>query len=1196
MGALVMRKVFLHGRSSFVAALLIVAVLAIGVSGAYGQPAPMMPLRWAKQPARARPRRPYENLILLRTEVIDTGLVALAASDRRTAAVRARMGLRATDPAYYLVQFDLPPTRADRGAVMNLGAAIVGYIPYNTYVVRAPPGQAAALRGIPGVRWTGIVAPEHKVAPELAALPAIQQRVRIVVEVFPGEQVRAVCDRIGRLSQEPVLLIQADDNARLAQLDVPVALIPRIADIVSVEWIERYYEPVLYNDIATGQTYPGSFTPTSPPEGEGLMGVKPVWIADTPITGAGQTVGHADTGLDIGANSTSLHADFRNRLAATFGLGMPVLFDTTQSAGYTGPLATGANCLDGQRVIPDRSGHVYSYRFNMARTGTDVTGTITFQLRADASGNPGTVMDTSSTFDVTNLPVHPNYGLFTVTFDDGDTVSAGTTYWVICNTNNVSGSYSLRMMFNYDSGAEKYSYNGGSSWYTGDWEMAYQQLRDSTGYCWDGDGHGTHTAGSILSNGAAYQGNGTSERGQFSGPAYEARLVHQSIGPTGSLNGIPADLNTLFQQTYRDFLVTDVYPATYKYIYSGDWVAFRFDAGEYATNLGTGSICLRLTSSGGSGNLRCALYNDSGGLPGSQVANGAATPVPASEVGTSYAVLQFTWPTPPALTPGTTYWLVLDNDTDRTCSIRWSSAASGSSATSSNDGETWTPQSYQAISFCPGARVHSDSWGGGAAGSYDTDCKNTDQFVWEHPDMCIVFSAGNDGVDNSPQDGVIDAGSVNPNGTAKNCICVGATESLRSGEGGTGTWGGYWPSDFPSDPIKSDYVSRNASDTHIGIAAFSNRGPTDDGRIKPDLVAPGTNIVSCRSHYSGAGTGWGVYNSDYVYNGGTSMAAPLVAGAAALVRQFYQDVEGINPSAALVKATLINGATNMEPGQYGTGSYEEITGWPDRSQGFGRVNVNNAINPPAPRYALFADINSQSHPGALANGETMQAFPQIQTAGSPFYVTLAWSDPPPTSLSGQKLINDLDLEVRDPSNTRYWPNGGTAADTVNNVECVRVASAAAGTWKVIVHATTVVADYSPQPFSLVLSGAFPGPTVATISAPRVLRSGSIATVLWHPSPACPLAGFHVYRRSAWSRCWTRLTDALIPYALMGPRGWVRFRDYAAIPDARYRVDAIGLGGETVCRVLAEPVTPAERRFFAPHDRPLPGLPLPPRGF
>lgn len=257
-----------------------------------------------------------------------------------------------------------------------------------------------------------------------------------------------------------------------------------------------------------------------------------------------------------------------------------------------------------------------------------------------------------------------------------------------------------------------------------------------------------------------------------------------------------------------------------------------------------------------------------------------------------------------------------------------------------------------------GARLHTNSWGGPTGiiggvyqyGGYTTFAQQVDQFTWSRKDMVVLFAAGNEGTDRNAN-GVIDPDSIGSPGTSKNSVTVGASENLRdSGGYNPGgpcyLWGNCWPSDYPVDPIRNDRLSNNAE----GLAAFSSRGPTDDGRIKPEVVAPGTNIVSVRSRGSGAGTGWGVYNSNYIYQGGTSMATPLAAGATTLIRQWLQSVRSINnPPAALVKAVLINGARNIAPGQYGTGSTQEIpSNRPNNVTGWGRVDVASAITPDSP--------------------------------------------------------------------------------------------------------------------------------------------------------------------------------------------------------------------------------------------------------
>ena len=130
-----------------------------------------------------------------------------------------------------------------------------------------------------------------------------------------------------------------------------------------------------------------------------------------------------------------------------------------------------------------------------------------------------------------------------------------------------------------------------------------------------------------------------------------------------------------------------------------------------------------------------------------------------------------------------------------------------------------------------GARVHSNSWGSTTPGqAYDSSANEIDDMVWNHQDLVICFAAGNDGID-ANANGVVDAGSIGSQSAAKNGIVVGASESLRPEF--EPSYGGYWPGDFPTDPLRSDHQA----DDPAGLVAFSSRGPTSEGRIKPDLVA-----------------------------------------------------------------------------------------------------------------------------------------------------------------------------------------------------------------------------------------------------------------------------------------------------------------------------------------------------------------------
>nr|WP_321419072.1 PGF-pre-PGF domain-containing protein [uncultured Methanomethylovorans sp.] len=346
-----------------------------------------------------------------------------------------------------------------------------------------------------------------------------------------------------------------------------------------------------------------------------------------------------------------------------------------------------------------------------------------------------------------------------------------------------------------------------------------------------------------------------------------------------------------------------------------------------------------------------------------------------------------------------------------------------------------------------GARIHSNSWGGSGDGRYNVYSKDVDQFMWTHPDMLIVFAAGNSGVDYN-HNGVIDLDSISWPSTAKNCLTVGASENNRGQIFGY-TWGYAWGSDYPAAPIYNDYMANNPT----GVAAFSSRGPTDDGRIKPDVLAPGTYIISANSSVSDCGDVWGFVDEHYVYMGGTSMSTPIVAGSLALIRQNYVDKLNITPSAALLKATLINGATDLQPGQYGN----DVTAQPDCNQGWGLVNLKGSLCPDGGPI-LFAD-NVE-----LETGDAVQKNYYINNSSNPLKATLVWTDYYGTELAEKELVNDLTLLVVNPDGTENVVN-----DTVNNVEQVLIEEPEVGWYTVRVIGESV--PMGPQPCAIVVSGA-----------------------------------------------------------------------------------------------------------------------------
>jgi hypothetical protein len=359
-----------------------------------------------------------------------------------------------------------------------------------------------------------------------------------------------------------------------------------------------------------------------------------------------------------------------------------------------------------------------------------------------------------------------------------------------------------------------------------------------------------------------------------------------------------------------------------------------------------------------------------------------------------------------------------------------------------------------------GASVHNNSWGDNEDVAPPLQCNYTarsqdvDRYMWEHKDFLIVYAAGNSGGGN------VDF-SVGSPSTNKDGLSIGSSRTSPTA----------------------------ASDDNL--SRYSSRGWTSDGRIKPDLIVPGNNTAAGRDT-----TVDGTPNCNTNSGGGTSYAAPVAVAAAALVRQYYMDgfypsgaknmADALTPSAALLKATLINSATSMK-GTDNAGMM--ISPIPSNEQGWGRVQLDQAL--------VFTGAARKLHVDDYRKGfEVGGSTPVTYTFNGveptqPLKVTLVWTDfpatpdvPPvgatldnPASWNAARLVNDLDLTVSGPAGT-YLGNvftdgassSGGEADRRNNVEQVLLTAPASGAYTITVQPKDV--QEGPQDFAIVVTGAW----------------------------------------------------------------------------------------------------------------------------
>ncbi len=238
--------------------------------------------------------------------------------------------------------------------------------------------------------------------------------------------------------------------------------------------------------------------------------------------------------------------------------------------------------------------------------------------------------------------------------------------------------------------------------------------------------------------------------------------------------------------------------------------------------------------------------------------------------------------------------------------------------------------------------VQNHSYGVDIENYYGTGALAYDHSVATHPALLHVFSAGNKGLETSNSGIYANVpGFSNLTGNfkmAKNALLVGAVDSFGA------------------------------------VAPFSSHGPAHDGRLKPDLVAFGQD--------------------------GSSGAAALVSGAGAAVQQAFWEQTDSLPTAAFVRAVLLNSADDVAPRG------------PDFFSGFGNLNFKNALQ---------TVVNQQFETGAAANGETQSFNLELPANVHHLKITLVWDDVPAAPNVTISLVNDLDLKAIAPDGSVWLP-------------------------------------------------------------------------------------------------------------------------------------------------------------------------------
>lgn len=391
-----------------------------------------------------------------------------------------------------------------------------------------------------------------------------------------------------------------------------------------------------------------------------------------------------------------------------------------------------------------------------------------------------------------------------------------------------------------------------------------------------------------------------------------------------------------------------------------------------------------------------------------------------------------------------------------------------------------------AFSRVAGAVIGNHSWNMGFT-TYDSMARLFDQRVIDGAPstpglqpMTMVVAAGNAGIQTG-------SGILSP-ANAKNVIAVGATQSYRPSTQSEA------PPNACTLPLLNTALYTREADNIAEVSAFSSRGtpftPLGQAgvrlhtvRIKPDLVAPGgrvTSTVPYDTHLYKCQTLCRMFWPEgqyYSISSGTSFAAPVVSGIAALATKWFSDKGLPSPSPSLIKAALIATATDL--GLLSGGDHR-----PSRAFGWGRVNLERLTDPAVDRFFV-----TDNQANAVMTGQERPWTRTIDNPAKDTLIVLAWSDPASGIIEGQApLINDLRLKVERTGSSFAWygnnfreniagdDNGysyqyssaaSAKTDNMNTVEAVFIpANTFAAGQKLTIRVTGTNVQAGPQKFAV----------------------------------------------------------------------------------------------------------------------------------